>query len=397
MTQKQETAKELLERGIEKVIVREHLEKRLLKGEKLRLKFGIDPTGSKLHIGHMVVMRKLREFQKLGHTIIFLIGDFTAKIGDPTGRLTSRPTLSEKEIQENMKEYQQQASKILDIKKAEIRYNSEWFGKMTSGDLLILSMQVTYQQVSAREDFKKRLARDEDFTVQEFMYPVLQGYDSVALKADIEVGGSDQEFNMLMGRRIQRKYGLEPQDVVTCPLLLGTDGRKMSKSYDNYIGVTDPPKEMFGKVMSASDEVICDYFKLCTDVPMEEIDEIKREMKKGALNPRDAKARLAREIVAMYHGSPKAAAAEKEFEHIFKNKEKPSDMPVFQAKKTSYLICDLLVEAGLSSSKTEGRRLVEQGGVKIDDEVIADWKQEVALRSNMIVQVGKRKFVKIAV
>lgn len=387
---------DLLTRGVEKVIVKGHLEKRLKNSDKLRLKFGIDPTGSVLHIGHMVVLRKLRELQKLGHTVVFLIGDFTARIGDPTGRAASRPPMTDEQIKENMKEYQNQASKILDMSKTEVRYNSQWWGKMDLKDMILLAAKVTYSQVSAREDFKNRIASSQDFTVQELLYPILQGYDSVALKADVEFGGTDQEFNLLMGRQIQKRYGQEPQDVLTCPLLLGTDGRKMSKSYDNYIGVMESPKEMFGKVMSASDEVIGDYFTLCTNVSTEEIEEIKRAMKTGSLNPRDAKARLAREIVTIYHGERAAQEAEAEFERIFKDKKNPSDIPVFRAKKSRYLICDLLTETKLASSKTESKRLVEQRGVKIDDAVVDDWKKEVDLRDGMVVQVGKRKFVKIA-
>jgi len=397
MPQTNQQISELLTRGVEKVIIKEHLEKRLLAGEKLRLKFGIDPTGSKIHLGHTVIMRKLRQFQQLGHTIIFLIGDFTARIGDPTGRIVTRPPLSDEQIKKNMSDYQKQASVILDMSKTEVRYNSEWWKKMSLADMLILVQQVTYSQVSARKDFKKRISEDVDFTLEEFLYPVLQGYDSVALKCDVEIGGTDQEFNMLMGRRMQKHYGQPSQDVLTCPLLLGIDGRKMSKSYDNYIAVTDEPCEMYGKVMSATDEIIIDYYKLVTDVSIDEIDKIARGIKDGSLNPRDAKAWLAREIVSIYHSKGDAIAAEKEFEQIFKDKGRPSKVPRFKTSKLTYLISDLLTEAKLATSKAEAKRLVEQGGVKIDDKIIDDWQTLIKIRAGMIVQVGKRRFMEIAV
>lgn len=386
---------ELLTRGVEKIIVKKHLEKRLLNGDKLRLKFGIDPTGSVLHIGHMVVLRKLREFQELGHTVIFLIGDFTARIGDPTGRASARPPMTDEQIKENMKEYQNQASKILDIKKTEVRYNSEWWNKMNVKDMILLAAKVTYSQVSAREDFKNRIANGQDFTVQELLYPLLQGYDSVALKADVEFGGTDQEFNLLMGRHIQKRYDQEPQDSITCPLLLGTDGRKMSKSYDNYIGVLEPPSGMYGKIMSAVDDVILDYFTLCTNVPINEISEMEREMKTGSLNPRDAKARLAREIVTIYHGEKAARDAEAEFERIFKHKEMPSVIPVHKVGKKDCVLIKELVRAGLVQSNSEAKRIIEQNGVKIDGktQTLAD-EGIITIGEGRIVQVGKRKVVK---
>lgn len=397
MRNTKKTIQELLSRGVEKVIVREHLEKRLMKGDILRLKLGIDPTGADLHIGHMVAIRKLRAFQELGHKIVIIIGDYTARIGDPTGRDKMREPLTKEQIYVNFKTYKKQIGKILDLDATEFRYQSEWFDKARIANVIEWAGIFTVQQMLDRDMYQHRFKEGVPIGLHEFLYPLMQGYDSVAIRSDIEFGGNDQEFNLLVGRTMQEHFKQPAQDILTTALLLGTDGRKMSKTYNNYIGVMDAPSEMFGKVMSASDEVICDYFKLCTDVPMEEINEMERAMKSGALNPRDAKARLGREIVEIYHGGKVAREAEAEFEKIFKDREKPSEMRVFQAKKSTYLICELLVDAELAPSKTESRRLIDQRGVKIDDAVIDDWKKEVAVRNGMVVQVGKRKFVKIAV
>jgi len=381
----------LLNRGVVEILVREHLEERLHKGEKLRIKFGIDPTGSVLHLGHSVCLLKLRELQDLGHQIIFLIGDFTARIGDPTGRTTKRLPLTEKQIKENMKSYKKQAGLILNMRKVETRYNSEWWNKMNLTEMMQLSMKVTYSQVSAREDFKKRLAEDKDLTVEEFLYPVLQGYDSVALKADVEIGGTDQKFNMLMGRQIQKRYEQEPQDVITVPILEGLSGtEKMSKSLDNYIALASDPAEMFGKVMSVKDELVDHYFELATRFSEDEIAEIKK-----ANNPRDIKAKLAKEIVKMYHGEKEAESAEEEFNRIFRNKELPSDMPVFTTDKKEYLLADLLCDSMMAPSKNEAKRLIEAGAVDVDNKTEKDWRKPVEIKNGTIIKVGSRKFVKI--
>lgn len=381
------------------MIVKEHLEQALASGRKLRIKFGIDPTGSVLHLGHSVCLLKLKEFQDLGHQIIFLIGDFTARIGDPTGRTSKRAPLSEKQIKENMKNYTKQAGLILNMRKVEIRYNSEWWNKMNLTEMMQLAMRVTYSQVSAREDFKKRLAEDQDFTVEEFLYPVLQGYDSVELKADVEVGGTDQKFNMLMGRRIQRRYEQEEQDVITIPILEGLDGKeKMSKSLGNYIALIDQPADMLGKIMSLPDTLIGRYFELCTEVPPERVEEIKKMP-----NPRDQKALLAKEIVKMFHGEKNAQKAEEEFNKIFTSKELPTDMPVLEISSGSYRIIDLLcLPAGmqatvLAQSKNEAKRLVEAGAVDIDGVTEKDWKKSVELKDGMTIRVGNRKFAKIKI
>jgi len=384
---------ELLSRGIGEVLVKERLAEKLLSGKKMRIKFGIDPTGNVLHLGHSVCLRKLREFQDLGHQIVFLIGDFTARIGDPTGRTSKRAPMKDKQIKENMKSYKKQAGLILDMRKVETRYNSEWWNKMNLTEMMQLAMKVTYSQVSAREDFKKRLAEDEDFTVEEFMYPILQGYDSVELKADVEVGGTDQKFNMLMGRRIQRRYEQEEQDVITIPLLEGLDGKdKMSKSLGNYIALTDEPNNMYGKIMTLPDALIARYLELCTFVPISEIEEIKKMQ-----NPRDQKAFLAKEIVKMYHGERTAGVAEQEFNRVFKSKELPSDIPFFTTDKKEYFMLDLLCDTKLTESKNEAKRLVEAGAVDVDNKTEKDWKKPVQIKDGIIIKVGSRKFIKLKI
>lgn len=388
MENKNQKIEEILTRGVSEVIEKNRLIKNLKSGKKLRIKFGIDPTGSILHLGHSVPLLKLKQLQKLGHQIILLIGDFTARIGDPTDRTTARPSLSARETKENMKNYKQQASKILNMDKVEVRYNTEWWDKMCLRDMMILASQVTYSQVSQRADFKKRLAEDKDFTVEEFMYPVLQGYDSVVLKADLEIGGTDQKFNMLMGRRVQKKYKQSPQDVMTLKLLIGADGeKKMSKSFENFIGITEEPQSQYGKIMSIPDKLIQDYFELCTAISPAEI---KR------MHPRDAKAKLAKEIVFLYHGKEKALKAEKEFNQVFKEKKLPSIIPTAVLKRNELNVLDLLVKIKLASSRAEAKRLVEQGGVKINSKNQKNWQEIIKVKKGDIIQVGKRKFLKIA-
>jgi tyrosyl-tRNA synthetase len=379
--------KEILEKGVEEVIDKKHLEQRLKSGEKLRVKFGIDPTANFLHLGHSVCLLKLREFQKLGHRVIFLIGDFTARIGDPTGRTISRISLSEKEIRENMKDYKKQAGLILDIAKVEIRYNSEWWAKTDIKQMMFLATKVTYGQISARADFKKRIAEDSDFTLEEFMYPVLQGYDSVVLKSDLEIGGTDQKFNMLLGRRIQKKYNQEPQDVVTIPLLEGLDGKeKMSKSSNNYVGLTEPPAKMFGKIMSIPDKIMGKYFGLLTDVSEKEIQN---------LSFRDQKMRLAWEIVKFYHNKKKADRAKEEFIRVFQKKETPTQIKTIKITPHSIGAKELLVKCNLAKSFSEAQRLIEQGAVSLDNKILKDWRQKIKIPKPIILRVGKYRFVKI--
>lgn len=389
----------LLERGVSEVIVREHLEKKLRSGKKkLRIKLGIDPTGSVLHLGHAVVLRKMREFQDLGHTVIFLIGDFTARIGDPTGRSTQRKVMTDQEIEQNMRDYVAQASKILDIKKTEIRYNSEWLQSLSFKDLIVLASKVTYAQVAQRADFKKRIQSDADLSLQEFLYPIMQGYDSVALNADVEMGGTDQTFNLLMGRQIQERYDQEPQDVFTCPILEGLDGKeKMSKSLNNYIALTDSPTEMYGKVMSLPDALIARYFELTTNVSDEELKSIAKELKSGK-NPRDAKMRLARELVTLYHSVKDAQVAENHFIQVFSKKEIPDDIEEVLVKEKNLALRDLIRLVPSVSSNSEARRLVEGGGVKVDGVAQKDVEVMVEIPAKgegLLLQVGKRRFLRV--
>ena len=407
-----EKIEELLTRGVDEAIEEEHLRKALLSGKQLRIKFGIDPTASDLHLGHVVVLRKLKQFQDLGHQVIFLIGDFTAMIGDPSGRSETRKMLTEKEIKENMKDYIRQAGKILDFGKIEVRYNNEWYKKKGAMFLFELTSSVTIARAMERDDFKKRMKDDIDVSVLELIYPLMQGYDSVELKADVELGGRDQKFNLLMGRRVQRRYNVPEQDIMTVPLLEGMDGvKKMSKTYGNYIGLDEKPSEVYGKVMSVPDELMWKYYNLLSDVPLVEIKKMKEDIRFNELNPRDVKAKLAKEIVEMLHNEKEADRAGKEFDKVFKNKERPTEIQEVQVTSNNppalsagrqggeagKQVTNLLVELGLVLSKTEARRMVEQGGVKIDDKKIDDWKKEIKISNGMVVSVGKRRFARVRV
>ncbi len=387
---------ELLTKGIDEIINKQHLEKRLKSGKRLRVKFGIDPTGSDLHLGHSVPFRKLKQFQDLGHKVIFLIGDFTAQIGDPTGRMEARKPLTKRQIKNNMKNYIEQAAKVLDIKKLEIRYNSEWYEKKGAAFLMELTSRFTFARVTERDDFKRRIKEDIDVSMLELIYPLLQGYDSVELKAEIEVGGRDQKFNLLMGRKVQKKYKQDQQDIITVPLLEGTDGvRKMSKSYQNYIGLTESPQKMYGKIMSIPDSLIWKYFNLLTDISLKEIENMKQKVFARSLFLRDVKIKLAKEIVKIYHSEEAAEKAAKEFERVFKEKRLPSKIPEVKIKGNKLLILDLLVKIKLASSKSEAKRLILQKGVKINGKVQENWKTIIEIKKGMIIQVGKRKFVKL--
>ena len=387
------TIDELLARVSDEVIVFESFEKKLREEKKLRIKMGFDPTKPDLHLGHAVGLRLLKKFQEAGHTIIFLVGDYTAKIGDPSGRNSLRPVLSDEEIKENTNTYFSQVEKLLDISKAEIHSNSEWYEKMTFDELLSIAGKFTVQQIIERDDFQKRIKEGHDIGLHEVLYPLMQAYDSVVLKADVECGGTDQKFNMLAGRSLMKKVDLPAQDVVTIKLLVGLDGKnKMSKSLGNYIAINDAPEDMYGKVMSIPDDLIMDYFKLCTDVETEALKIIEDEAKE---NPRDTKAKLAKLIVEMYHSEEEADKAAVEFDRIFKNHEKPTEMPVKKIEKNEYRADELLVECELSSSKSEARRLIEQNAVEIEGEKITEPEKMVEIKDQMIIQVGKRRFVKI--
>lgn len=389
---------ELLERGVDETIDKKHLKHALESGRRLRVKFGIDPTSPDLHLGHSIPLRKLKQFQDLGHQVIFLIGDFTAQIGDPSGRVSTRKLLTEEEIKENMAEYTNQAGKILNIKKIELRYNSEWYKPKGATFLMELASRFTFARLIERDDFKKRIKKDIDVSMLELMYPLLQGYDSVALKADVEIGGTDQKFNLLFGRKVQRRYNLPEQDIITLPLLIGTDGiTKMSKSVGNCIKLTEEPEKMYAQIMSIPDELLWHYFNLLTDFPLERIKKMRDAVAKVILSPRDAKAQLAQKIVGMYHGKKAAQKAEDEFNKVFKKKGLPSQIPVFKTAKKVYPILDLLKDTGLADSKSEARRLVLSRGVKINEQLCNDWKAKIKLADKMVIKVGKRKFAQIKV
>jgi len=376
---------EIIKRGAVEIISEDELVKKLQELRPLIIKAGFDPTAPDIHLGHTVVLRKLRQFQELGHQVIFLIGDFTARIGDPSGRSEVRKQLTTQEVLENAATYKKQVSGVLDADKMKIVFNSEWFEKMSVLDILQLTTHATVAQTLARADFKKRMAKNEDISLLEFMYPLLQGYDSVKLQADIELGGTDQIFNLLVGRDIQKDFGLTQQVVITMPLLEGTDGvQKMSKSYGNYIGITEPPLEMFGKVMSITDEMMFKYYTLLTD---EDLDAVRQ------MHPKEAKLGLAQIITAQYHGKPAAEMARKEFEQVFSSKELPSDMPVYKLEGRGVSLLDILLESGLTESKNEARRLLAQGGISLDGERLE--KEDSIIDKAGILKVGKRRFLKI--
>lgn len=393
---KQINIEELLTRGVEDIIGREDLEKKLKLGEKMKIYIGADPSRPDIHIGHAVGLRKLRQFQKLGHKIIFLIGDFTAQIGDPTGKDEARKPLSALEIKKNSKTYKDQISKLLDFygkNKAEIKYNSTWNKKLRFQDLIELGSKFTVQQFLERDMYQKRLKEGKPISLHEFFYPLMQAYDSVSMNVDMEVGGNDQLFNMLCGRTLMQKLSNKNKVVMTFQLLEGTDGRKMSKSYDNYIGVSDLPNDMFGKVMSISDDLIIKYFVLCTDLEMNEIEDLKMKMANGE-NPRNLKSRLAYEIVRIYHGEKTAKKASEEFDNVFKNKEKPADIEKVSLEIDTNIV-DVLVNFKLVSSKTEARKMIVSNAVSINDEKIKDQNFVFKKGKKYLIQVGKRRFLEI--
>lgn len=385
----------LLSHGAVEVIVKADLEKKLLSGKKLNVKLGIDPSGADLHIGHMVVIRKLKEFQDLGHQIILLFGNFTGQIGDPTGKVETRKSKTQDELEKNAQHYLTQAGKLLDVKKIKIVWNADWLAKLTFGDVIHLASNFTVAQMLERDMFQERMKVNAPISLHEFLYPLMQGYDSVPLKADVELGGTDQTFNLLAGRVIQRAYGQEPQNILTVPILEGTDGKlKMGKTTGNYIGVNEDANAMYGKAMSIPDEMILRYFELATDVSTEKFEEVKQKLEKGE-NPRNLKMDLAREIVTVYHSPAAAKNAEREFIEIFSNKGLPEDIEKKSFKENKLAIIDLLMAGKLADSKSDARRLIEQGGVKIDGKKIENFNEVIHLEKEKIVQVGKRKFLKV--
>lgn len=376
--------------------LRAKLERAAKTGKPLRVKLGLDPTAPDIHVGHTVVIRKLKAFQDLGHTVIFLIGDFTGMIGDPSGKNVTRPPLSRDEINANAETYKRQMFKLLDPDKTELRFNGEWMDKFTAADFVRLCAKTTVKQILERDDFEKRMAAQQPISLHELLYPLVQGYDSVALESDVELGGTDQKFNLLMGRNLQREFDQEPQVIMTTPLLEGLDGvQKMSKSLGNYIGIDEPAGEMFGKVMSISDELMWRYYELLTDLTRSEISNLRSQIEHGE-NPRNVKVSLAKLIIKDFHSAADADAAEDEFNRRFVHKEIPDEIEEKQIAGGSYKLADLLAETGLASSKGEARRLIEQGGVKVNSEKASGATAEVTITPDgVLLQVGKRKFLKI--
>ncbi|MFL6336350.1 MAG: tyrosine--tRNA ligase [Pyrinomonadaceae bacterium] len=397
---------EFLRKGAVEIIREEDLRAKLLKSERtgrpLRVKFGADPTAPDIHLGHTVAIRKLRHFQELGHTVIFLIGDFTGLIGDPSGKSATRPQLTREEINANAETYKKQIFKLLDPEKTEIRFNSEWMDRLGSDGFIRLASHVTVKQILERDDFQKRLAEERPVALHELLYPLTQAYDSVALEADVELGGTDQKFNLLLGRNLQREYKQEPQVALITPLLEGTDGvQKMSKSLGNYIGIDEPPQEMFGKVMSISDDLMWRYYELLTDFSVADIKQMRDRAASGEINPRDFKVSLAKRVISDFHSPAEADAAEEEFVRRFRNKEVPDEVETVEveAEAGSLPLARLLAKTGLASSVSEGRRLIEQGGVRIGSVKQSDPNVVLGVKSGeeVLIQVGKRRFLRMRV
>lgn len=393
---------DLIKRGAIEIIPEEELAKKIENsiktGKPLNIKLGCDPTRPDLHLGHSVVLRKLAHFQQLGHQAILIIGDFTAMIGDPSGRNSTRPPLTMEETRQNGKSYFEQASKILNPDKTKIVYNSEWLSKMNFEDVIKLASKYTVARMLERDDFTNRYKNGIPISLHEFLYPLAQAMDSVAIDSDVELGGSDQKFNLLVGRDIMREFGKEPQVILTMPLLVGTDGtEKMSKSYGNYIGINDDPKDIYGKTMSIPDTLIYTYFELATDVDKNELQEIKQFLDNPANNPRDAKRKLARKLVEMYYNREAAQKAEEEFDKIFVKKEVPDEIPEFKINDnfSSIPIVELILKVNFAESKSEAKRLIQQGGVSIDGNKIENVNEVININKELILKVGKRKFVKI--
>jgi len=392
---------DIIKRGVVEIIPEDELVKKIEKSLKnskpLNIKLGCDPSRPDLHIGHSVVIRKLAQFQELGHQAILIIGDFTGMIRDPSGRNATRPALTLEATRINGNSYFEQASKILHKEKTKIVYNSEWLGKMSFEDVIKLASKYTVARMIERDDFTKRFKASEPISVHEFLYPLAQAMDSVAIESDVELGGTDQKFNLLVGRDIQREYGIEPQVILTMPLLVGTDGvEKMSKSYDNYIGISDEPSQIFGRTLSIPDNLIYQYFELATNVSNQKLAELKSQLSDGNTNPRDIKRELARTLVTMYHNQEAAETAQQEFDNIFINKGLPDEIEEFNiGDKKDINILDLIILVNFAPSKGEARRLLTQGGVSIDGDKISDVQSSISVKSGMILKVGKRKFIKL--
>ncbi len=405
--QKQELnrQKSIIMRGTAEVVPEAELEKKLARsivtGKPLKIKLGLDPSAPDIHVGHTVVLHKMRQFQELGHQIQLVIGDFTGRIGDPTGKSETRKQLSEEEVKRNAATYVDQFNKILDMEKVDVFYNSSWLAPMTFSDVIQLAAKTTVARMLERDDFEKRFRSEQPISLHEFFYPLMQGYDSVAMETDIELGGTDQKFNLLMGRQLQKEFGQEQQVAITMPIIEGLDGvQKMSKSLNNYIGVSEEPNEIYGKTMSIPDELMLKYFELATDLPEDEIQRLETSLNNGEVHPRDVKMKLARKFVSMFHGERAAQEAEEHFKTVFQKREMPEDIPEEQLS-TELLqdgriwIVKLVVELGLCPSNGEARRMILQGAVKIDGNRVNDVDDQIAVKDGMIVQVGKRRFARI--
>ena len=396
---------EIIRRGAVEILPENELADKLKRSietnKPLTVKLGMDPTAPDIHLGHTVVLQKLRQFQDLGHNAILILGDYTARIGDPTGKTETRKQLTEKEVLANASTYERQIFKILDHGRTKVVFNSEWLSPLTFADVIELAARYTVARMLERDDFARRFKENLPIGIHEFFYPLMQGYDSVALRADVELGGTDQKFNLLMGRTLQKEYGQEPQVALMMPILEGLDGvHKMSKSLGNYIGIDEPPREMYGKTMSIADDLMLRYFELVTAVPLAELHEIEAGIKSGSTHPRDVKMRLAREIVAQYHGQEEAFSAEEEFKRIFQQRELPDEIPTLQLdaellENGRVWLPRLLVSSGMAGSTSEARRLIQQGGVKLDGEKTGDPNLQIEPVSGMLIQVGKRKFIRI--
>ncbi|GAM10076.1 tyrosine--tRNA ligase [Geobacter sp. OR-1] len=393
---------ELIKRGAVEILLEKELEEKLQKsidtGVPLKIKAGFDPTAPDLHLGHTVLLHKMRQFQQLGHEVNFLIGDFTGMIGDPTGKSETRKALTREDVLRNAETYKEQVFKILDPLKTKVVFNSEWLAAMNATEMIQLAAKYTVARMLERDDFGKRYASQMPISIHEFLYPLIQGYDSVAMKADVELGGTDQKFNLLVGRELQREFGQRPQSVITMPLLEGLDGvNKMSKSLGNYIGINDPADEIFGKIMSISDELMLRYYELLSDLSLAEIDKLRKGIKAHEIHPMDAKKQLGREIVARYHGAAAAGQAEENFVKRFRDNQTPDEMPEadIAAEGSTMLLCKILAKAGVVASNGEGRRAIQQGGVKVNGEKVSDDNSELACSGEYILQVGKRRFVRV--
>jgi tyrosyl-tRNA synthetase len=397
---------EILRRGVVEILLEkdllEKLEKSVKNGVPLRVKAGFDPTAPDLHLGHTVLLQKLRQFQQLGHEVFFLIGDFTGMIGDPTGKSETRKALTREDVLKNAETYKEQVFKVLDPEKTRVVFNSEWLSLLKATDLISLAAKYTVARMLEREDFNKRYANQLPISIHEFLYPLIQGYDSVALKADVELGGTDQKFNLLVGRELQREWGQSPQTVITMPLLEGLDGvNKMSKSLGNYIGINEPADDIFGKIMSISDPLMIRYYELLSDMPLSELNRLKQGLEDGSVHPMEAKKALGRELVTRYHSATDAARAEENFVCRFRDNQIPEDMPEVRIHAANevgaetILLFKVLATASLVKSNGEGRRAIQQGGVKVNGERVSDEGQEIACKGEYILQVGKRRFAKV--